>query len=132
MVSLLFRMLFSPIPNRPAGSALLSPPSKVVLSPVSICPHRSTVGFQAIPMMTHVVDALSRSPDSVTFLPPQFATKFSQEDVDKFPAVAAPVDMFNNLVKKAEEKGVGLTGVWAGVFHDFFFGYKWALLRRNG
>jgi hypothetical protein len=81
---------------------------------------RSTIGHEGFALQESLLDALTGSPDIVTFIPASFGAIWTEEILQK-PTVRAFHEPYDRLSAKAKELGIGFTQVRAGLFLEFTF-----------
>ncbi|EMC91215.1 hypothetical protein BAUCODRAFT_318679 [Baudoinia panamericana UAMH 10762] len=82
----------------------------------------SAVGFGALPHEPNLVEALSKSPDLVTYVPSVYATTRSKAN-EADPALGPFLKFVHAGWDRAIEKDIGITAVYTGVFDVYFFSY---------
>ena len=93
---------------------------------MQFCAHltsRSAVGQPAIPQERNLVEALAKSPDTVTFIPSAYVNNWTDEQLADHPRMDHVHAHNSASGKRAEELGLGVTRVYAGLFAEFFFEY---------
>ncbi|KAF2163815.1 hypothetical protein M409DRAFT_57292 [Zasmidium cellare ATCC 36951] len=91
----------------------------------------STVGVGGLMSEGVVMEAISKSPDFVTYMPAMYSTTWSKEDFED--PVLGPVVGSLPGYTKPKELGIGITKVYTGIFDFTFFesGFLYASLKDN-
>ncbi|KAK4503473.1 hypothetical protein PRZ48_004388 [Zasmidium cellare] len=91
----------------------------------------STVGVAGLGSEGVVMEALSKSPDFVTFMPAMYSTTWSKEDFAD-PVLGALISQLPAYTKP-KELGISITKVYTGIFDFTFFeaGFLYAPLKEN-
>ncbi|KAK3638518.1 hypothetical protein LTR56_012990 [Elasticomyces elasticus] len=82
----------------------------------------SAVGFGALPTEPNLVEGLALSPDLVTYIPSVYSTTWTEEDF-KHPQLGQVISFLHTGWEKAEDKKIGVTPVFTGVFDLYWFAY---------
>lgn len=80
------------------------------------------MGAGALPNEPNLVNALAKSPDLVTFMPAMYSTTWNQQEINSEP-LGTSLRMFHRSWDLANERQVGTTVVYTGVFDQYFFGF---------
>ena len=78
------------------------------------------MGFAGLSNEPNVVDALSKSPDFVTYMPSTYSTTWNAEDF-KDPQLGPVLNFIHQGWDRAKEKNIGITAVYTGVFDIYWF-----------
>lgn len=80
----------------------------------------ATLGFNATPFESKLVEAFARSPEAVTYVPSVFSTTYSEAD-EKDPKLGPILGFLHGGIAKAKELGLPTTTVYTGIFEDYWF-----------
>lgn len=78
----------------------------------------ATLGQSGLASQIPMLEALSKSPDFVTFFPSEYGAPWTAEMLSK-PIMKSFAAFHDDTLDKARELGVGVTRVKAGIFPDY-------------
>lgn len=84
--------------------------------------HSSTVGFEGLPQEPAVVEALAKSPDFVTYIPPTYSIPWAKEDYAD-PNLGPILKFIHTPWDRATELRIAVTPIYTSVFDIYWFQY---------
>lgn len=78
------------------------------------------MAFSTLAYETRIVDALANLEDLITYIPSTFSTTWTSSDFSH-PQLGPQLDYMHQGWKRAQQKSIGITTVYTGVFDIYWF-----------